>query len=221
MLLDTLHGPDFDTEQQPNLQRPSTQQWSAYPTRTLRARLVCEAVKQLPDESGTNVFVARASDLLALWRQTYPEPHAMTDFEEDIPKVVRAIFTTPLAAFAEGAPKTPNPLTDVFTFTAEMQEKAVAEATRALDRGTLIETDDRVLVAAAALAFVQDPSGALAVDTGKRFRDRLLATRSEEVRDGAAVPERETASETPAQIQARHQSVAQALRQRLSVPRRA
>ena len=76
VLVDTLHGTGVESEEQPNLKRPSSQQWSAYPTRGLRAQLVCEAVRQLPDPNGTKVFSTGADVLLADWRLAHPS-HAM------------------------------------------------------------------------------------------------------------------------------------------------
>ena len=122
--------------------------------------------------------------------------------------------------FAAGTPKVPKPLTDVLTFTPAMHKKAADEARRALDRETLIEADDRVLVAAAALAFLQDPAEASAVDAGGRFRDRLLETHREEVRLELTDAENSREPETPEEEAARHQKVAAALWKRFAAPKK-
>lgn len=215
VLIDTLHGGEVEVEQQPNPNRVSSQQWSAYPTRALRAHLVCEAVKQLPDPNGTRIFATGAEALLKGWRVAYPK-HAMQDYDQDVPQVVKAIVTTAFDEFAAGMPKAPKSLTDVVTFTPAMQQKAVAEARRALGRETLVETDDRILVAAAALAFLQDPAGATAVDAGGRFRARLLETRQEEVRLDLTAAGNVGEGETPEQAAQRHEKVAAALWKQLS-----
>ena len=81
-------------------QQPMPRGWSTYPTRTLRALVVCEAVRRLPTEAADKkFFVATGDRLQKAWTVAYPQ-HAMGSYEPDVARVVCALMTKPLVAFA-------------------------------------------------------------------------------------------------------------------------
>jgi len=105
MLLELLAGdPEVIAyERRPLPDGRKTVHWGQYPTRALRARLVCEAVRRLPHSPAPkDFFITRADKLLSTWLETHPG-NAMDDFVADLPIVVQAIMDKPLKAFATKA----------------------------------------------------------------------------------------------------------------------
>jgi len=186
ILVDALHGDDVSGEVQPDAARSTGHEWSAYPTRMLRALVVFEAVHLLPDPESTGSFVREASALKTAWVSTYPQ-HAMAEYEDDVPRVVRAILETPLTAFAPKKGYPAAPLTKVFPFSPNMHKHATEDAANALARRPVLASDTRELFAGVALAFLTDPAKYASVNAQKRFRDRLLKTRDERVRNVVAI----------------------------------
>jgi hypothetical protein len=208
VLLDLLAGDakDITEEKQPDLRRPSGQQWSEYPTRTLRAHLVCEAVRQLPaDKQDPALFSARAYALEAPWRKAYGA-HAMADYDGDLEKVVSALLTAPLKTFATKASPQGAPLTGVLPFTPGMERAARSDAQRANQKMAPTSSNVRILFAGVALAFVDDPERYRTAETQKRFRARLSEARSQAPR---------AAPRSKADAAARHEAVSKALLARL------
>ncbi len=194
------------TERQPDLRRPSEQQWSEYPTRMLRARLVCEAVRQLPgDKKDPALFSARADALEDSWTQAYGV-HAMTGYDDDLKKVVGALLTTPLKTFATKKLPQGVPLTNVLTFTPSMERDARRDAQQASKKMSPTSSNVRTLFAGVALAFVDDPERYRTAEAQKRFSQRLTETRSQAPR---------AAPRSKADAAARHEAVGKALLARL------
>jgi hypothetical protein len=205
VLLDLLAGDAavLAAERQPDDSRPAAQRWSAYPTRTLRARLVCEALRQLPaDRKDPDLFVTRATALEASW----PKEHAMSAYDDDVKQVVRALLTTPLETFATKASPNGSSLTSVLAFTPGMERTARRDAEQANAKKNPTSSDVRTLFAGVALAFAADTDRYLTTQAQERFRTRLFAIRSEGVR---------AARRTKAQATARHAAAGKALLARL------
>jgi hypothetical protein len=188
VLLDllALDEPDVTKRVQPDPNRPPSQQWSDYPTPVLRARLVCEAVRQLPDKKAPYVglFAKCASDLKGRWPAS-AAAHAMSEYDEDVPEVVKAVLSTPLPTFAQdGAPRC---LTDVIAFTAVMENRAREDAKRANGLKDVTGADVRTLVAGVAHAFVDDAARFHAAGAQQRFQRQMSLKRTQGVR-GVSVP---------------------------------
>ncbi|MEJ8811901.1 hypothetical protein WKW77_12550 [Variovorax ureilyticus] len=184
-LIDVLRGaPDIATESQPD----AAGRWRAYPTRALRVRLVCEALRQLAaDEPAKARFSQIADDFQAAWTATYPA-HALPAYEDDVPRVVHALMHAPLEALARNKGGAGESLSSVLGFTDAMQSSAKADADRANKAEDPTGKDVRTLFAAVALAFRQDPGRYAAEGAQNRFRRRLLNLPMERVRafSGAA-----------------------------------
>jgi hypothetical protein len=178
-LVDALRGaPDIATERQPE----PPDRWRAYPTRTLRVRLACEALRQLPgDGAAKAAFGKIADEHQAQWTEAYPA-HAMTAYEADIPPVVAALMHAPLAALARSKGGAGESLSGVLSFTGPMQASAMADAARANKAEDPAGKDLRALFAGVALAFLQAPDRFRSEGAQNRFRARLLKLPMERVR---------------------------------------
>ncbi|HXT15052.1 MAG TPA: hypothetical protein VN706_05450 [Gemmatimonadaceae bacterium] len=169
-------------ERQPDLHRAGSR-WSTYPTRALRALVVCEAVRQLADSASEPAgFAALADTAYGGWAARHPT-HAMTAYERDVPHVVRALMHTPLRAFKQGAER--KPIVDVVSFTPQMDRRARRLAVDA-NGGIVINSNSvRTLFAAAVYAFSIDPD-AFAQCGLARFQKNLQKISGLEVRDASA-----------------------------------
>lgn len=178
-LIEVLRGaPETSTEVQPE----PPDRWRAYPTRTLRVRLVCEAVRQLPgDAAAKAVFGQIADDMLAQWMKAYPS-HPMGAYEADIPLVIKALMHEPLAALARKKDGAGESLASVLSFTGPMHAAALADAKNANKAEDPQGKDVRVLFAGVALAFLASPERFRAEGAQNRFRQRLLKLPMERVR---------------------------------------
>ena len=162
-------------EAQPNPKRPQSQQWGDYPTRVLRARVVCEAVRQLPsDKPNEGYFRALAAELEA--SSGIPNAHAMAAYEPDVSQVVAAMLSASLAPLA-------GPLVDVFGFTAAMDKQARTDAKAANSSSAVDANDIRTLFAGVAHAFADDPLAFTKTQAQKRFQQRMLGKRSQAPRN--------------------------------------
>lgn len=122
-------------------------------------------------------FAERAADLRRTWSASFPSD-GLRDWQHDVRAVVDAMLDRPYAQF--GGAK----LTDVITFAAHQQE--AAEKTKALllkPRHELAETDVRVLVAAARIAFDENSDVFHAEDAGKRLIQHVSALNATTVRN--------------------------------------
>lgn len=119
-----------------------------YPTIYLRVLLCLEVLRH------NGALPAGAEALLQEWRQTYGEDHLYRAYEKDLPFVVKALLDTPLA---ELNGKTVRDLAGL----PVSADTAIAElAGEMLLQQLKPDSDDpRVLLAAATLAFDQDPAG--------------------------------------------------------------
>ena len=190
-LAELLYGAsDAATESQPDAQG----RWSAYPTRALRLQVVAQALRCLPDDAEVDGSFARvAAALEARWRESCPG-HAMADFDEDVQKVVRAMLTTPLQAFAAAKGKPAEPVLSVLCFTSAMHKAALADVDKALGQRQPGSDDVRVLFAGMALAFLQSPQSFRDLKAQQRFVDRLQQRRTQGVRAGENAPPRPDAA---------------------------
>src|SRR6185369_7484153 len=96
-LVDQLGGAaDIAIEAQPD----KFGRWSGYPPRWLRVKLVCQALRRLPDAAGrAGVFKDVADELDAAWTQAHSE-HRMGEFGADVEGVIKVMLASPLEAFA-------------------------------------------------------------------------------------------------------------------------
>jgi hypothetical protein len=184
MLLDILAADDPEVianEAQP-LPTTSFRRWSEYPPRALRARLVCEAVRQLRnDKKGPRFFSSRAAQLEEEWTRLHTK-NAMGAYVLDIPNVVRGVLRTPLTAFRSSSNAAGATLADTIQFSPAMQREAEADARAALDREPLCAKELRSSFAALTLAFRDSPQRYLDNHVQRRFLDYLEMRRSRERR---------------------------------------
>jgi hypothetical protein len=171
VLLDLLglDGAGAAAEVQPDPRRPASP-WSDYPTRLLRARLVCETVRQLPAaKPDEELFRQRAGELE---KAGVTAPHAMSAYDDDVPRVVRALLTTSF-------PTLGKPLTDVLPFTAKMEHQARKDGAAANSSSAVAGGEIRTLFAGVARAFLADPAAFQAAEAQRRFRTRMLEVRTQ------------------------------------------
>jgi hypothetical protein len=203
VLLDVMSA---DAQSIESERQPIDNRWSAYPTRTLRALLSCETVRQLPakGKDSARLFTDTAAALQKAWGTAYPT-HSMSDYEGDVTKVVGALLHTPLIAFATVQAPGGTPLTDVIAFDAAMEVAARRDAAEANRRQAVLADDIRTLFAGVALAFLRDPDRFFRANVQTRFRRQLDLKRKREVR-GVTV-----SGFKPAPAKARHQATAAGL----------
>jgi hypothetical protein len=113
--------------------------WGAYPTRTLRVKLVAEAVRTLG-------FGEHAGELWSAWRSAYPTHHHAA-LEPDVEPAVKALLTGRHDALCG------EPLTAILTFGPAEQTSAASVAARLNDGLRLTKGQIRPLIAGARLAY--------------------------------------------------------------------
>jgi hypothetical protein len=174
--------------------QPTPQGWSTYPTRALRALVVCEAVRRLPaDAADKKLFFAAGDRLQETWTAAYPQ-HAMASFVPDVAHVVCALMTKPLAAFATKSQPEGAAVDDVLAFDARRECSARKDAENAFGQRGLKSQDVRTLFASVAHAFHDNSDGFLRSDVQERFRYELDRRRNRAPR-GIDVPGFEPASD--------------------------
>lgn len=179
MLIDVISD---DSKAIAEERQPTPHGWSTYPTRALRARVVCEAVRCLPGGLTDRKFFADvASALSESWAKTYPQ-HAMPKYDEDVNSVVKALLTAPLAAFATQTKPAGAPLTDVLAFDARQERAARTDADNAFRQQSPKGADVRTLFAGVARAFLNDPERFTRSGVQRRFRQELDLRRSRATR---------------------------------------
>jgi hypothetical protein len=151
--------------------------WRRHPPRTLRVLLSCATL----DAMG---FSAAAERLRSEWSGQFPA-HPMRAFAPDVRWVAAAIIAGPYSALADG------PLTQLIALSPEMWESARQDAARARQAIALRGSDARVLIAAARIAFDEDPDGYRSSDISARILRRIEKEQAVGTRAGPATPVRE------------------------------
>jgi hypothetical protein len=211
VLLDVISA---DAQSIESERQPVDNRWSAYPTRTLRALVACETVRQLSAKGkNARLFVDAADALQTAWVAAYPK-HSMPEYEGDVPKVVSGLLRTPLAAFATERAREGAPLTDVIAFDSGMETAARDDAVEANKRQAVRAENIRTLFAGVALAFLRGPDRFFAAEVQARFRGQLELKRKREVRKDVLVP-----GFKPASPKARHQATAEGLNKKFEKAR--
>lgn len=125
-------------------QRQDSSGWGYYPTDFLRILLGLRVLEVMG-------FQEKADTYRKDWFALYPR-HAMgQEFEQDIPRVVDALLTGPIPELGNVS------LREVLCFSAADQRNAALEVTRLLRAEKPSSSNVRVLLAAARLAYEQDP----------------------------------------------------------------
>ncbi|MEQ9408684.1 MAG: hypothetical protein RIK87_13190 [Fuerstiella sp.] len=147
----------------------------AYPTAYLRVMLVLEVLRQRDGER-----IAAADSLLTEWQQACGTQHPYQEFEADISPVVNSLINTPIPQLQNAC------ILKLGNYTKYDDEKAEKAATGMLARQQPDSRDPRVLFAAAALAFHQDPEryADSGVETLVLSRIEKYADRKPRSRDG-------------------------------------
>lgn len=165
--------------------------WTTYPTSYLRILLCLQALRHLhPD------YAATANTMEATWKETYPA-HALPEFAEDIPAVVTALYDGPYPEL-----KTPS-LTSVLNFLPVVHTLALTEAKKLRKEvGTdLQDVRARVQLAAAQLAYVDDPGAYAKEKAGPRILDWIKKQQDDSTRGTRSEAEQRPKQEMLAQQQ--------------------
>ncbi len=199
-----------DTGTQPEAAQPDRAgRFGAYPPRALRMKLLAEGLRRIgalapaPFENAALDIEQRIALLPAL-------PAPMQGYADDAAPVVEALLGTPLAVFAMPG-QAARPVRAVLAFSATMQQKVQADASRALLRQPLTGDDVRVLFAGLAWAFLESPADFRDRDVQARFEARLSRFRTQGVRSGTALRQ-------PLDTAQARQSVADAVFRRVDRP---
>jgi len=180
VLVDAAQGQANDSDGT----RPDAQgRWGTYPPRPLRLQVLAEGLRHiaLPAPSEFEACARGIEQQLASLPSLTP---SLLPFAGDVPRVVATLLGTPLAAF--GSPGEPGrALRSVLGFSAVQQAQVQREAQRALKRQAVTASDVRVLFAAIAWAFHDDPATFHAQQAQALFEARLSATRTQGVRSAA------------------------------------
>lgn len=133
--------------------------WGDYPTAHLRVQINLEVLSQLG-------FEEEAGGRKRRWLTAYPR-HRMSEFEEDVPRIVRSILVEPHPEFDD------KTLPQVIRFRPQQHARANFDAARMLDRYRP-ETDDiRTLFASARLAFELNPERYITAGVQERVLQRV------------------------------------------------
>jgi hypothetical protein len=155
--------------------------WRAHPPSTLRV-LLSAAVLEIDDVAGKKkTYAEEARRLREEWQAAYPS-HQMKAFECHVAAVANALVAGPYEALRRG------PLTALIKFPMPSFERARKEARGLLRNVAPAGTDARELVAAARLAFEDDPSRYDASRVPERVLHRIRATQKGGVRTGVRAP---------------------------------
>ena len=142
--------------------------WDLYPTDYLRVLINIEALD-------SDDFANERTQLLKQWTDIYTE-HAMTGYDKDIPKIVKAIIDGPYTAFGGASLRT------VLSFSATDQYY-VEEDARRLAKGQGPKSENvRRLFAAANTAFADNPT-----KYGEQNAHELVLDRANVLRKAAGV----------------------------------
>ena len=155
--------------------------WYQYPTVTLRILITAEALRL----SG---FPAEGEALSDGWSSAYPASVA-SDHAGDVAAVVAAMVDTPLAALGG------VPLREAVTFGAARHKASRDEAARLMSQGALQSKDVRTLLAAARLAFDEEPDRYVEGGAQGRVMKKAVA---DAVSAGVRAGARRSAAETAA-----------------------
>jgi hypothetical protein len=117
--------------------------WGLYPTVQLRVRYTCSVLRAMGLGQEADARQQR-------WLESYPEPHAMTEFEADIPGVASALVRGPY-------PQLGGARLDHVIQYLPLGDTVVEERDRLLDGFPPSAIAARILLSAAALAFATDP----------------------------------------------------------------
>lgn len=139
-----------------------TPSWGDYPTPYLRALVNLEVAGQCGFTSQSNALKKR-------WVSLYPN-HAMQEFEEDVPKIVKALLAGPYPEFRTNK----GTLSEVLSFPLADQRLAVENARKLLTGDAIKGRSPRLLLASARLAYEQSPEKYNEVKAHQRIL-RLIA----------------------------------------------
>jgi len=117
--------------------------WGAYPTDYLRVLFNLEALTLLD-------FDEERQAIEALWRATYSE-HAMTAYEQDIPRIVHALLNEPIPPLKNGS------LKKIINFSRAQHNDALQTVAQASAKSEITSSEIRPLFAAIRLLFEQAP----------------------------------------------------------------
>jgi hypothetical protein len=173
-------------------ERQEPGKWSAYPTTALRL-LLAAAVLEATD------FAEEAEAV----RQSVP-PHAMQDYDPEVERVADALVRGRYAEIGDA------PLPSLISFSRARHAQADADASRLLKRMAPLNSDARVLVAAARIAFDRDPDVYVGTGVNQRVLDRVEQTQGVGVRAGPA-KDREGFEVVAARAKRRDQAAGEAL----------
>jgi len=165
-----------DQQQIASERLPVNKSWGEYPTTSLRIFLVLEALSFLK-------FEDESSELKNQWKTAYPE-HSMAEFEEDIKFVVKSLLDSPFPEMGNQS------FRDIFNFSKSQHRNAKKTAENMINNYILGEGDIRVLLAAARMAFEQNPD-----EYNKKIREKVLE-HIEEIRESGTRELREAESES-------------------------
>jgi hypothetical protein len=152
---------------------PTAQCWRAYPTRWLRIMITLETLRQRGlDEQATMLHYR--------WSTAFPS-HRLTEFDRDVAPVVEALVGGPYQQLQGG------PLWSLVDFGVTEQTRA-EEASEEVRGGREIPTDDvRCLIAAARLAFDEDPDKYLERDVPHGILEKIKKVQTIGTRVGPPV----------------------------------
>ena len=152
--------------------------WNIYPPDYLRILFNLEVLRQ-------QGFETESERLGENWKATYAS-HAMTEFENDIPIIVKAFLKGTFPEFGGIC------LSDLMSFSVTDHQKAVKTADHAIRQIQLSEEKINILFAAARLSFERSPQDYQARDVRGRIINHINDVQNTGVRAGE---ERKTTNE--------------------------
>ncbi|MBO3743234.1 hypothetical protein [Actinoplanes flavus] len=139
-----------------------------YPTTHLRVQLALATL------AATCPTDSRATVLDEAWQTTHPD-HDYAAYDADVPRVVESVLSYPYPAFGELR------LPAVLSF-ASLSRETDIDAAQLLDGRRPLSGDPRALLAAASLAFYDDPAGYRKHSVAARTTDRVRAVQAQGTR---------------------------------------
>jgi hypothetical protein len=142
--------------------------WGDYPTDYLRILINLEVLKEQGFEDESERLKNELTNIY--------KTHAMPEFVDDIPKVVKALLDGPYPEF-DG-----KSLKEIISFTKANHKSALSDCGRLLDGKAPTTNSIRILLAAARLAYGEDPEKYKSKDVHNLILKQVPATQAKGVR---------------------------------------
>jgi hypothetical protein len=150
------------------VQKKTKNDWGDYPTIYMRVLLSLKTLELMN-------FADKSAELKQQWTQTFPN-HAMADWEEDIPVIIKALMTQPFPELND------KKLPEIISFSRAQYKLAYENAELAIQGFPLKGSDQCALIAASRIVFEQKTEPAVLKKIQNKIIKKVLEIRTQGVR---------------------------------------